>query len=102
METWFNHSFLHRLLPERCGARPRRGSREEERLAPLKSSGGVTPSFVECAGQRHVTARPMVRVGERSTTGRTVWEERLVRLRRGKARGLDSVMGVGESAWELH
>lgn len=27
---------------------------------------------------------------------------RLVRLRRGKARGLDSAMGVGESAWELH
>lgn len=31
-----------------------------------------------------------------------VGKERLVRLRREKARGLDSVMGVGESAWELH
>lgn len=55
-----------------------------------------------CTGQKHVRGKPSVRVGERSTMGRTIGEERLVRLRRGKARGLDSVMGVGESAWELH
>lgn len=55
-----------------------------------------------CTGQKHVRGKLSVRVGERSTMGRTIWEERLVRLRRGKARGLDSVMGVGESAWELH
>lgn len=53
-------------------------------------------------GQKRVKDKPVVRAGERSTMGRTVWEKRLVRLRRGKARGLDSVMGVAESARELH
>lgn len=35
----------------------------------------------------------MVRAREKSTMGRTVWEKRLVRLRRGKARGLDKCHG---------
>lgn len=44
-------------------------------------------------GQKHVRSKPMVRARQKSTMGRTmgrtVWEKRLVRLRRGKARGLD-------------
>lgn len=49
-------------------------------------------------GEQDGRAKPTVRAPRGGPWGK----ERLVRLRREKARGLDSVMGVGESAWELH
>lgn len=93
METWFSHSFLYRLFPERCGVRLRWGGGLLRR-----SNWPLRKEWRSEEGRReHLRGQTAGRVGE-GNIGEGPLGKVASEIKEGKSRGLDSVTDVGESA----